>query len=107
MLSWVMSDKNFKTNLFRFIDVLPSLSDNKQFLSHFNEYFKGHKMGLAAGGLGQMAPSLLAKSVKAQIRKVAQMFITGSNVQEALKTLSKNWEEGLAFSMDIRGGHFV
>ena len=101
MLTWVMSDKKFKTNLFRFIDVLPSLSSEKLFLSHFNEYFKSHRLGLS--GLGQLAPSLLAKSVRAQIRKVAQMFITGSNTQEALKTLSKNWEEGLAFSMDILG----
>ena len=103
MLSWTMNSPKLKTSLFRFIDVLPSLSDEEQFLSHFKEYFKDQEIGLITSGLGRVAPSLMVKNIKKQISRVAQMFITGSNVNEALKVISKNWEDNLAFSMDILG----
>ena len=103
MLSWTVSDKKLKTSLFRFIDVLPSLSNERQFLSHFKEYFKDQDIGRITSGLGQLAPSLMVRNIKKQISQVAKMFITGSDIKEALKVISKNWENSLAFSMDILG----
>ena len=103
MLAWTMKNKKLKASLFRFIDVLPSLSNDKQFLSHFNEYFKDQDLAFISSGLGKALPSVMVKNIKKQITQVARMFITGSNVQEALSLLSKNWERGLAFSMDILG----
>ena len=104
MLSWTMKNNRLKTSLFRFIDVLPSLSNDKQFLSHFNEYFKNHQeLSFITAGLGKALPSVMVKSIKKQIIQVAKMFITGSNVQTALPILSKNWDQDLAFSMDILG----
>ncbi len=103
MLSWAMRDKKLKTQLLRFIDVLPSLSGNQQFLSHFKEYFKDQEIGFISSGLGRLAPSLMVKNIKKQIRQVAKMFIIGSNIEEALKIISKNWEQDLAFSIDILG----
>ena len=103
MLSWTMRNKNLKTSLFRFIDVLPSLSNDEQFLSHFNEYFKDQELSFISSGLGKVLPSVMVRNVKKQITQVAKMFITGANVQEALKVLSENWEQGLAFSVDILG----
>ncbi len=103
MLSWTMNNPKLKTSLFRFIDVLPSLSDDRRFLSHFNEYFKDQEMGLIASGLGRIAPSLMAKNIKKQVGQVAKMFIIGASAQEAVRVISKNWESGLAFSMDILG----
>ena len=103
MLSWTMKNKNLKTSLFRFIDVLPSLSNDEQFLSHFKEYFKDHELSFIGLGLGKALPSLMVKNIKKQISQVAKMFITGANVSSALAALSKNWKQGLAFSMDILG----
>ena len=103
ILAWTMSDARLKTSLFRFIDVLPSLSDETQFLSHFKEYFKGQEIGPITSGLGRLAPSLMVKNVKKQIQQVAQMFITGSNIEQVLNIISKNWENNLAFSVDILG----
>ena len=103
MLSWVMGNAKLKTSLFRFIDVLPGLSNERQFLSHFQEYFKGQEFAFITSGLGRVAPSLMVKNIKKQISQVARMFITGSDVEEALKVISKNWEKGMAFSMDILG----
>ena len=103
MLSWTMKNKSLKSSLFRFIDVLPSLSNEEQFLSHFKEYFKNQELSFISAGIGKALPSVMVKSMKKQITQVAKMFITGSNVQEALNQLSKNWNQGLAFSMDILG----
>ena len=85
MLSWTMRNKSLKTSLFRFIDVLPSLSNDEQFLSHFNEYFKDQELSFISSGLGKVLPSVMVKNIKKQITQVAKMFITGANVQEALK----------------------
>ena len=103
MLSWTMKRQSLKTNLFRFIDVLPNLTTDSAFLSHWNESFKEEDLRFITSGLGVIAPSLLVKTIRKQITQVAQMFITGSNMQESLKVISKNWERGLAFSLDILG----
>ena len=103
MLSWTMNNNQLKTSLFRFIDVLPSLSNDQQFLSHFKEYFKNQELGFITSGLGKIAPSLMVKNIKKQINQVARMFIAGSNTTEALQIISKNLNQGLAFSMDILG----
>lgn len=103
LLSWTMGNKELKTSLFRFIDVLPSLSNDQQFLSHFKEYFKDQEIGLITSGFGKLAPGLMVKNIKKQIRQVAKMFITAEDIPGALKIVSKNWENNLAFSMDILG----
>ena len=103
MLSWTMSHQQLKTNLFHFIDVLPSLSKDELVVSHFKEYFKDQNMARLGLGLGALSPSLLARGIRKQIQQVAKMFITGSDIKEALPLLSKNWKRGLAFSIDILG----
>lgn len=84
-LSWMMSHPDLKTNLFRFVDVLPSLSRPEQVLSYFKEYLKNQDLGLVSSGLGKLAPALMARQIKKQIRQVAKIFITGDNTSEALK----------------------
>ena len=103
MLSWTMQKQSLKTNLFRFIDVLPNLSTDEQFLSYWSEYFKEEDLRFITSGLGSLAPSFLVKTIRKQITQVAGMFITGSNLKESLQVISKNWEQGLAFSLDILG----
>ncbi|MBC6415253.1 MAG: bifunctional proline dehydrogenase/L-glutamate gamma-semialdehyde dehydrogenase [Bdellovibrionales bacterium] len=101
ILSWTMKNQKLKTSLFRFIDVLPNLSNDKQFLSHWKEYFKDQDLSFITSGLSHLVPSLMVQTLRKQITQVAQMFITGSNVETALKVISQNWEKGLAFSFDI------
>ena len=103
ILAWTLQKQSLKSNLFRFIDVLPNLSSDKAFLSHWREYFKDDELGFISSGLGRLAPSLFVKSLRKQITQVAQMFITGSCPEESLKVISKNWNQGLAFSLDILG----
>ena len=103
MLSWTMQKQSLKTSLFRFIDVLPNLSTDEDFLSHWREYFKDEDLRFVTSGVGAVAPSLLVKTIRKQITNVAKMFITGSHIKESLPVISKNWEQGFAFSLDILG----
>ena len=103
MLSWTIKDPLLKTQLFRFIDVLPRLSTDEQFLSHFKEYFKGHELEKLSSGLSHLAPSLMVKNIKSQIHQVAKMFIAGSQPKEVVKILSQNWDNNLSYSLDILG----
>ena len=103
MLSWTMNNHSLKTRLFHFIDVLSSLSESedKKVLSIFNEYFKDQELGFIGSGLGKVSPGLFVKNIKKQVQQVAKIFITGANVEEALPVLQKNWNNNLAFSIDI------
>ena len=101
ILVWTMKSQKLKTSLFRFIDVLPNLSNDKQFLSHWREYFKDR--GFIASGLSHLSPSLFVSSVKNQLIQVAKIFITGEDSSSAFKVISKNWEKNLAFSIDLLG----
>src|SRR5262249_12549078 len=39
MLAWAMAHPDFKTQLFRFVDVLPACRDDTEVLRHIDEYF--------------------------------------------------------------------
>ena len=56
ILDWAMGDPDFKTDLFRFVDVLPSLSSTKQIASHVREYLLKE---------GRELPALISAALKA------------------------------------------
>src|SRR3989440_13020103 len=41
MLEWAMRHPEFKTQLFRFVDVFPACRDDEDVLRHLEEYFEG------------------------------------------------------------------
>ena len=98
-----MSRAKLKTALFRFIDVLPSLSEDQLLSEHFREYFKEGQAGFLFKGIEKLPPVFLARQIRKQISSVAKLFIVGQDIPTAVKTVGKNWEKGLAFSMDILG----
>ncbi|MCY4512380.1 MAG: proline dehydrogenase family protein [Bdellovibrionales bacterium] len=102
-LSWTMKNPSFKTQLFRFIDVLPTLKTPRQILSHLNEYFKEEETALLLSGvkLGKLAPALTAKIITRQVSEMAKIFITGRTPAEALKTIEHLRKNHLAFTIDF------
>ena len=105
VLSQTMKSDSFKTSLFRFIDVLPSLQTPKDILSHLKEYFKDQesKWFLSGLHLSQLAPSLSAAVIKKQTEAMARVFIAGASSKEALKLLSQMRKDRQLFSIDILG----
>lgn len=109
IMDWSMKNEKFKTNMFRFVDVLPALRSGDDVATHLKEYFsEGGKTELPAVfnmglGLGSLAPSLMAGAIKKNVTAMAKMFITGENPQEALAVLKKARKNNLTFTVDILG----
>ncbi|MBX7102967.1 MAG: L-glutamate gamma-semialdehyde dehydrogenase [Gemmataceae bacterium] len=106
-----MSDENVKIQLFRFIDALPNLRDADEVSGHLKEYLSAAKdhlpwwgrLGvrmLPSGGLGGR---LLARSADSNARRMARKFIAGTNVPEAIASITKLRKRSLAFTVDLLG----
>lgn len=108
IMEWSMKNENFKTKMFRFVDVLPTLSNNNEVAEHLKEYFTegGEELpsifnvGL---GLGKLAPSFLAGTIRKNVTEMAKMFIAGENPAEALPVLLKGRKNKICFTVDILG----
>ncbi len=108
LMDWSMKDPAFKTQLFRFVDVLPSLNSSGEIVRHLQEYLGDKavelnpalKAGLAASSF---APALVAGPVKAQIVDMAGQFVAGETGEDLLKQIRKNMKLGLATTIDLLG----
>ena len=108
VMEWSMKDPAFKTQLFRFVDVLPSLQSSAEIVRHLQEYLGDQavalhpalKAGLAASSF---APGLIAAPVKANVVSMAQQFVAGETPADLVKQLRKNAARGLATTIDLLG----
>ena len=108
LLELCLKDETFKVQLFRFVDALPSLSNDAQVTALLNEYFGdalpaylqwGMRMASASG----LGASLSAKAIRHQVEQMAQTFIAGASIKQALPELSRLWKEGRGYSVDLLG----
>jgi RHH-type proline utilization regulon transcriptional repressor/proline dehydrogenase/delta 1-pyrroline-5-carboxylate dehydrogenase len=119
LLEWAIQDETFKIQLFRFIDVLPALKDHAQIKRLVDEYFGGVSLpevsgtrslmrwgmrALAASGFGA---SVTAETIYNQTLQMANQFIAGASLKEALPTVAELWKHGLAHSIDLLGESVV
>ncbi len=108
LMEWAMKDPAFKTQLFRFVDVLPALDSSGEIVRHLQEYLGDRavelhpalKTGLAAASL---APALVAGPVKAQVLDMARQFVAGRGPEDLVKQLRRNAKLGLATTIDLLG----
>jgi RHH-type proline utilization regulon transcriptional repressor/proline dehydrogenase/delta 1-pyrroline-5-carboxylate dehydrogenase len=111
VLKWAMQDEEFKVALFRFIDVLPCLRESDQVVRLLREYFDlpGKKFPpLVSWGLRTLVPGsptafVAARTIRAHVTRMAQQFIVGEGLEEALPKLEQQWKQGLAFSLALLG----
>jgi RHH-type proline utilization regulon transcriptional repressor/proline dehydrogenase/delta 1-pyrroline-5-carboxylate dehydrogenase len=109
-INLAMKDDAFKARLFRFIDVLPVITDDERVVTLAEEYFGGLSRelfglqwglkALAATGLGAR---LTGKSIRNHIEHMAKTFIAGASAEEAVPVLTSLWNEGRAWSVDLLG----
>src|SRR2546425_9672841 len=108
LMDWAMRDEHFKTQLFRFVDVLPTLSSSADVARHLKEYLGEEQLKLspalrlglkAAGG----ASWLFGAGIKGQVTGMARQFMLGDDEKEIVATLRKAHEQGIAFTVDILG----
>src|ERR1041385_3337924 len=90
VMEWSMKDPAFKTQLFRFVDVLPALKSSGEIVRHLQEYLGDQavelnpamKVGLAASSF---APALIAGPVKANVVSMAAQFVAGETPDDLIK----------------------
>ena len=108
VMEWSMQNEHFKTQMFRFVDVLPYLRTNNEVTLHLKEYFSDREGKLPAFfgvglGIGSLAPGLMAGMIKKNVEQMAKMFITGSTPQEAIPRLEEGHRMQKAFTIDLLG----
>ncbi len=108
LMDWSMRDERFKTQLFRFVDVLPALNSASDIARHLQEYLgedevklpPAFRLGLkAAGG----ASWLVGAGVKSQVGAMARQFMLGNDPKEIAATLRKLAEQDVSFTADVLG----
>ncbi|NDV63489.1 bifunctional proline dehydrogenase/L-glutamate gamma-semialdehyde dehydrogenase [Puniceicoccales bacterium CK1056] len=110
LMNWAMEDPDFRVALFRFVDVLPGLTDSASVIRHAQAYFKpvaGRLPGLLQWGLDLDPESLRAKAAAALIRRqissLGQQFIVGGTPAEAIRRLKKIHAKGMCTTVDLLG----
>ena len=110
VINLAMKDPAFKVQLFRFIDVLPSLASDAAVVKLADEYFGamhgnvfGLQWGLKALASTGMGAAITGKSIRHQVEQMARTFIAGGSVAEALPVLAGLWKDGRAWSVDLLG----
>src|SRR3954467_15785345 len=108
IMEWSMKNEHFKTQMFRFVDVLPSLSSGSEVARHLKEYFAESGDELPAifnlgAGLGSLAPGLMASAVRKNVTQMAKLFIVGETPDEALPVLKKARQNFICATVDLLG----
>ncbi len=109
VIEWSMRDERFRTQLLRFIDVLPALRSDDLVLRLFREYLKeaGPQPSIlqkSAEVFSRTVPALIgAPLIRTAVRALAREFIAGSDPADALPAVEKLRSEGALVSLDLLG----
>jgi RHH-type transcriptional regulator, proline utilization regulon repressor / proline dehydrogenase / delta 1-pyrroline-5-carboxylate dehydrogenase len=108
LMAFSMRDEQFKSRLFRFVAVLPSLRKSNEIVEHLEEYFADMRDGLAplvhAGvRLVRAFPWLSAPLLRWNVSGMAHQFIAGKNPADVMKTLRKRRARKIGFTVDLLG----
>ncbi|MEE9522105.1 MAG: L-glutamate gamma-semialdehyde dehydrogenase [candidate division NC10 bacterium] len=109
ILEWCMQDEPLKVGLFRFIDVLPTLTTSEQVVRHLLEYLTPHEQALPApfrwgfrvASRQSLATRALAFAVRRNAVHLARRFISGATIEEALTVVQRLRERHMSFTLDI------
>ncbi len=110
LLARAVQDAHFRTQLFRFIDVYPSLRDSGDLVRHLRAYLNDRGEApppldrLLATGSAQRLPSwAIARLTDRAMQRMAKGLIAGRDASEALPTLRRLRRGHTAFTIDILG----
>lgn len=107
MLKITMTEPNLQSQIFRFVDVLPSLKNEKQ-IAHFLEQYLGsvnHPIAQASGIANKLPflQGLTKFAVNVSVKQLASTFICGSTREQAQKKIDELESSSKAYTLDILG----
>src|SRR5215471_6429814 len=108
LMALSMHDERFKTQLFRFVAVLPSLRSSSEIIQHLEEYFSDSdddfsplvEMGVRAA---RLVPWISAPVLRWNVSEMARQFIAGRNPDDVVATLRKRRAQKIGFTVDVLG----
>ena len=111
LLEWAMSDPSVKVQMFRFVDVLPTLKSSESIARHLQEYFENvqshlplaARLALEVADPDSLLGKALAVNARNNVRKMAERFIAGSNPEQVFQSVGRLRRQGLAFTLDLLG----
>src|SRR5258705_7399539 len=92
-----MAKGEFKTQLFRFVDVFPGCRDDDDVMRHLQEYFEGGatpaplRLGLGVGGKVPFGAGVAAAPARRNIHRIARPFLAGPTAAGGLPRLEGVW----------------
>jgi RHH-type transcriptional regulator, proline utilization regulon repressor / proline dehydrogenase / delta 1-pyrroline-5-carboxylate dehydrogenase len=113
MLAWAMAHPDFKTQLFRLVDVLPACRDDTEVLRHIDEYFQGVpvpralELGIDAAEQVPLGSLVTAVVARRSVLRMARQFIAGATPERALRRFARLWQHGEATTVDLLGEKVV
>jgi RHH-type proline utilization regulon transcriptional repressor/proline dehydrogenase/delta 1-pyrroline-5-carboxylate dehydrogenase len=108
LMALSMRDDRFKGQLFRFVDVLPSLHRSSEIVQHLKEYFSDTRDGLTPlVGVGirlaRIFPWVSGRILRWNVSGMARQFIAGKNSDDVMATLRKRRAQRIGFTVDLLG----
>src|SRR6478752_5214914 len=106
LMALSMRDERFKAQLFRFVDVLPSLRRSSEIVEHLDEYFSDDGFGPLIGvgvRLARIVPWVSGRVLRWNVSGMARQFIAGRNPDDVMKTLRKKRRQKIGFTVDLLG----
>jgi RHH-type transcriptional regulator, proline utilization regulon repressor / proline dehydrogenase / delta 1-pyrroline-5-carboxylate dehydrogenase len=110
LMTLSMRDEQLKLQLFRFVDVLPSLRTSAEITEHLEEYFadahESRKISefLGAGiRLARIVPWISGPILRWNVSEMARQFIAGRNPNDVMGTLRKRRAQKIGFTVDLLG----
>src|SRR6516225_8135939 len=108
LMALSMRDERFKTQLFRFVAVLPSLQRSSEIIQHLKEYFSDSDddfspligMGVHAA---RLVPWISAAVLRWNVSEMARQFIAGRNPDDVIAKLRKRRAQKIGFTVDVLG----
>jgi len=108
LMALSMHDERFKTQLFRFVAVLPSLHRSSEIIEHLEEYFSDgndgfHPLVSLGVRVARLVPWMSAAILRWNVSETAHQFIAGRNPHDVIATLRKRRAQKICFTVDVLG----
>lgn len=108
-MAWATRRPDFKTHLFRFVDVVPACTSPADVTAHLREELDRPespvtvRAGLRAAAWVPGGDVLAAAVARAGIRQMARQFIIGERIDDVVGEIAARWVDGFASTVDLLG----
>ena len=103
ILGRVLADESRRSGLLRFVDVLPTLSDDRDLIRHLEEYLNPGSGVLWRLSSSAYSASLIAALVRTALSRVSRQFIGGKDCEQVKSTILGLRRRRLGSSLDLLG----